>query len=353
MLLQPVAYASKALTRSQVNYAQIKEEMLAIVFGCTRFHDYVYGLKEIHVETDHKPLEAILKKLIHQAPARLQRMILQIQKYPLVVNYRPGKELVLADTLSRAYVQDQTTDTIEDDAEVNLLSTLPISESKLKLIKDETIQDTGLQQLKEVVQKGWPDEKHKCPPHTLPYWNFRDELSVHDNILFRGERVIVPTKLRHSMLKIIHGTHLGIEKCNRDVLITMNVFLLFRTNHCLLWPMVFLGCHVVKVAPFGCSSYTLHIRGSSSPRLRFVRSFLDRILRDLKPQTKKRKHHNSMQVPICKTWDTGRTTMALNFPALNSRNSQRNTNLNTKHQVHIIQNQMECQKEQYKLRRSY
>ena len=74
---QPVAYASKAITRSQDNYAQIEEEMLAIIFGCTRFHDYVYGLKEIHVETDHKPLEAILKKPIHQAPARLQRVILQ------------------------------------------------------------------------------------------------------------------------------------------------------------------------------------------------------------------------------------------------------------------------------------
>ena len=58
---QPVAYASRTLTRSQVNYAQIEKEMLAIVFGCTRFHDYVYGLKEVQVETDHKPLETILK----------------------------------------------------------------------------------------------------------------------------------------------------------------------------------------------------------------------------------------------------------------------------------------------------
>ena len=59
---QPVAYASKALSRSQINYAQIEKEMLAIVFGCTRFHDYIYGLKEVQVETDHKLLESILKK---------------------------------------------------------------------------------------------------------------------------------------------------------------------------------------------------------------------------------------------------------------------------------------------------
>ena len=63
MLLQeghPIAYASKALTSSQQNYAQIKKEMFAIVFGCTWFHEYIYGIQAIEVETDHKPLETIL-----------------------------------------------------------------------------------------------------------------------------------------------------------------------------------------------------------------------------------------------------------------------------------------------------
>ena len=74
----PIAYALKALTKSQQNYAQIEKEMLAIVFGCTRFHDYIFGLPDIAIETDHKPLEMILKKNLHQAPARLQKMIMTI-----------------------------------------------------------------------------------------------------------------------------------------------------------------------------------------------------------------------------------------------------------------------------------
>ena len=84
---QPVAYASKALTKSQQNYAQIEKEMLAIVFGCTRFHEYIYGMPQVEIETDHKPLEAILKKPLHQAPARLQKMIMVVQKYPISVRY--------------------------------------------------------------------------------------------------------------------------------------------------------------------------------------------------------------------------------------------------------------------------
>ena len=77
----PIAYASKALTSCQQNYAQIEKELLAIVFGCNKFHDYIYGMSTIKVETDHKPLESIFKKPLYQAPARLQKMIMTIQKY--------------------------------------------------------------------------------------------------------------------------------------------------------------------------------------------------------------------------------------------------------------------------------
>ena len=64
----PIAYASKSLSSTQQNYAQIEKEMLVIVFGCTKFHDYIYGISNVTVESDHKPLEVILKKLLCQAP---------------------------------------------------------------------------------------------------------------------------------------------------------------------------------------------------------------------------------------------------------------------------------------------
>ena len=78
----PIAYVSKALTNTQRNYAQIEKEMLAIVFGCTKFHVYIFGIPNVEIETDHKSLETILKKPLHQAPARLQKMIMAIQNIP-------------------------------------------------------------------------------------------------------------------------------------------------------------------------------------------------------------------------------------------------------------------------------
>ena len=57
----PVAFSSRALTNTEKNYAQIEKELLSIVHGCIRFYHYVYG-REITVQTDHKPLENILKR---------------------------------------------------------------------------------------------------------------------------------------------------------------------------------------------------------------------------------------------------------------------------------------------------
>jgi hypothetical protein len=86
---QPVAYASRSLTPTEVHYAQIEKEMLAIVFGMERFESYLYGRKVL-VESDHKPLESILKKSLLNAPKRLQRMILRLQKFELEVCTKRG-----------------------------------------------------------------------------------------------------------------------------------------------------------------------------------------------------------------------------------------------------------------------
>ena len=198
--------------------------MLAIVFGCTRFHEYIFGLQTIEIETDHKPLEMILKKPLHQAPTRLQKMIMAVQKYPIKVKYRPGKELLIADTLSRAHLPEEASDLCSEEFEINIICTLPISEMKLEKLKQETAKDPSLQELKHTVKKGWPDSKAETPPGTSPYWNYRDEISTHDGIMFKGERVIVPRSMQSEMLQIIHSSHLGTEKCKR------------RARDVLYWP---------------------------------------------------------------------------------------------------------------------
>ena len=57
--VNPIAYTSRSMTSAEGNYTQIEKEMLAISFATK----YIYGKPSIHVQTDHKPLESILKNL--------------------------------------------------------------------------------------------------------------------------------------------------------------------------------------------------------------------------------------------------------------------------------------------------
>ena len=117
---KPLAYASRALTPTRQRYAQIEKETLAIVYGVQKlkkFHQYIYG-RTTDVETDHKPLQCISNKPLHEAPLRLQKMMLILQRYDLKVKYVPGSELSVADALSRAYLEE-TKESLIPDLEVD------------------------------------------------------------------------------------------------------------------------------------------------------------------------------------------------------------------------------------------
>ena len=95
----PIAFASKSLTDTETHYANIKRELLAIVYCCEKFHMYLYSRTFI-MEMDHKPLKMISLKNLTAAPACLQRMLLHLQQYNLVITYWPGREMLLVDALS-------------------------------------------------------------------------------------------------------------------------------------------------------------------------------------------------------------------------------------------------------------
>ena len=91
---------------------QIEKEMLVILFAATNFHHFIYGT-EAEVESDHKPLESIMLKPLHQVSPRMQMMLLKLLKYNLTVKYVPGSRLYIADTLSRAYTQETSDEALQ------------------------------------------------------------------------------------------------------------------------------------------------------------------------------------------------------------------------------------------------
>lgn len=89
---------SSALSETQQRYSQIGIETLAIAFGCKKFHQQIC---EQYIVSDHKPLEPIFKKGIHEILGRLQNVFLKLQKYDLDI--KPGKTMFLSDFLYSLY----------------------------------------------------------------------------------------------------------------------------------------------------------------------------------------------------------------------------------------------------------
>ena len=148
---RPIAFASKVLTPVETRYANIERELLAVVYGCEKFHSYLYG-RSFVVKTDHRPLEQIHKKNLMQAPPRLQRMLLRLQPYDCEIKYLPGKEMVTADALSRLSPLDEFE---VPDMKVKVHHLIRITPAKMQEFKDETAKDQTLQLLSCQVVQGW------------------------------------------------------------------------------------------------------------------------------------------------------------------------------------------------------
>ncbi|GFS07175.1 retrovirus-related Pol polyprotein from transposon 297 [Elysia marginata] len=150
----PVAFASKSLTETKQHYDNIEREHLAVVFGCERFHTYIYG-EPVIVMSDHKPLQNIHQKNIANAPPRLQKMLLRGQPYDRTINYKPGRDTLIAYYLSRANPEDGKRIELE-----STIYTVNATYNRIEKIKSETKKNTDLGPLLEQIIHGWPENSN-------------------------------------------------------------------------------------------------------------------------------------------------------------------------------------------------
>ena len=132
--------------------------------------------RDVTVESDHKPLEAMMKKPLHIPPLRLQRMLVQLQRFPgITVVYKWVQSLHLADALSRAHLEEYLTNA--ERLDINLVEHV-ISDQHLAKFVEATKEDEILSDLQQVILSGWPDSRGHVPLNAQQFRNYRDELSV-------------------------------------------------------------------------------------------------------------------------------------------------------------------------------
>ena len=202
------------MTPTEVRYAQIEKEALALTWACEKFGDYLVGLK-FHIFTDHKPLVPLQStKHLDELPLQVQRFRLRLMRYYFTISHVPGKDMTIPDALSRAPTTEATLNEEGFQDEVNayvnvVIKNLPASQGRIQQIRKHQEEDAVLRQVSKFCYGGWPDTKI-IPNEIKPYHSVSSELSVEKGLLLRGSRIVIPHSLQADILAQVHRGHQGI-----------------------------------------------------------------------------------------------------------------------------------------------
>ena len=209
---KPIAYISRSLTPTERRYSQIEREALGCVWAVERLHNYLFGIN-FTLLTDNKPLSSMFDPQSSKVlPPRIQRLAWRLHQYNFHIQHVSGKDNT-ADSLSRLpskcenYTDSGTVceNYVRFVYDTNMLDLQAVT---LAEMSRETRRDDTLSKLIEHIQDGkWSrDEKLK------PFKAVKDELSVYEGVILRGNRIVVPSSLQKKILKLSHETHQGIVK---------------------------------------------------------------------------------------------------------------------------------------------
>ena len=138
-------------------------------------------------------------------------MLLKISIFNINVIYIKGKEVQVTDCLSHLIKSNKdplmdSLDLVVHDIE------LAISSRKCLEVADLKSQDTTLRKLQEYTLEGWPDCRSECEAGTEEYYDFKEEILVYQEMVLKGQGVVIPVALRHQMLVTLHKGHEGSMK---------------------------------------------------------------------------------------------------------------------------------------------
>ena len=218
--IRAVAYASRTLTKSERQYAQIEKECLGVVWGCERFSKYLIGLPSFTAETDHKPLIPLINtKDLSETPLRCQRLLMRQASFNVVAKYTSGKEMYISDALSRDPLTTAVDSVVQEEEEEielhvqQIHQSWPMTDAGLVRIAEETQKDIALKAAFDYTVGGWPTYKDDVTLAARDLYVVRNEFSVSNGLLLRGDQIAIPTTLRREILEKIHTGHLGLNKC--------------------------------------------------------------------------------------------------------------------------------------------
>lgn len=199
---------SKSLSRIEKDYPQVHREALAIVWAVKRLYYYLMG-KQFTLLTDNQALKFIFgqhKDMGKRVCNRAAMYALELQMFTYKVEHIEGK-LNIADILSRMVPKESEAINSVDE------TTWPNEEFfaiTFRRVKEEIQKDIILKKVIEALENNnWTDEDLNS------YRIFKQEIYLWDNLLWKSDRIILPSALQSNALTVAHLGHPGVISMQR------------------------------------------------------------------------------------------------------------------------------------------
>ena len=118
-------------------------------------------------------------------------MMLRLQNYAIEVQYKKGKLMHLADTLSRAYLQQESQMSVKCLKNVEQQAALAVTSKKFKRLQKAMKLDNSFKILQDTMVNGWPERAWWM--RLLPCYRLKREWAIDDGLIFKGHQLVIPT----------------------------------------------------------------------------------------------------------------------------------------------------------------
>ena len=214
-----VQAGSRFVTDTESRYAAVELELASVAWAFYKYRLFLAGLPHFDLYVDHRPLVPIINsKLLDELEnPRLQRLKLKLAEFgPFTAHWVKGSQHLAADALSRhpvaAAAEGDETDKCPEDSAAARVAAIAKDDLRVDEVRAAADRDATYQLLKQTVLAGFPSMKADLPVELRPYWPVHENLSVDDDLVVYGRRLVVPAALRRQVLQQLHISHLGKEK---------------------------------------------------------------------------------------------------------------------------------------------
>ena len=220
-----VQAGSRFLTEAESRYAVIELELLTISWAVAKCGIFLAGLSHFRIISDHHPLVPILNshRLDEIENPRLQRLKIRLMGYNFTAEWRKGKLNNAPDALSRYPVSVPSLQDMHAECDVRSNPEPSIAELRvaanegkenvhMKEVRRYAERDPVYQVVKKMVLKGFPAHRSQMPEECRRFWSVREHLTVDDDLIVYGCRLLIPLEMRHQTLAHLHESHQGVVR---------------------------------------------------------------------------------------------------------------------------------------------